>query len=165
MVRKAMILLAAISFVGAMVAATAAEARGGGFGGGGGGFRGGGGGFVGGGMRGGFGGGGFRGGLAGPGFRGGLAGPAFRGGLVGPGFRGGLVGPGFRHASFVGPRFARFGRFGRRGFGFAPFIVGAGLYPWAYDYDYGCWAYTPWGPRYVCGGWPGYVGWGGYGYY
>ena len=43
------------------------------------------------------------------------------------------------------------------GFGFAPFFVGAGLYPWAYDY--GCWAYTPWGPRYVCGGW------GGYGYY
>ena len=67
MLRKAMILLAAISFVGAMVAATAADAqRGGGFRGGGGGFRGGGGGFVGGGMRGGFGGGGFRGGLAGP---------------------------------------------------------------------------------------------------
>ena len=134
MLRKAMILLAAISFVGAMVAATAADAqRGGGFRGGGGGFRGGGGGFVGGGMRGGFGGGGFRGGLAGAGFR----------------------GAGFRR-DFVGPRFARFGRRGF-GFGFAPFFVGAGLYPWAYDY--GCWAYTPWGPRYVCGGW------GGYGYY
>ena len=143
MLRKAMILLAAISFVGAMVAATAADAqRGGGFRGGGGGVRGGGGGFVGGGMRGGFGGGGFRGGLAGPGFRGGLAGAGFRG-------------AGFRR-DFVGPRFARFGRRGF-GFGFAPFFVGAGLYPWAYDY--GCWAYTPWGPRYVCGGW------GGYGYY
>jgi hypothetical protein len=152
MVRKAMILLAAISFVGAMVAATAADARGGGFGGGGGGFRGGGGGFAGGGMRGGFGGGGFR---------GGLAGPAFRGALAGPGFRA----AGF-HRAVVGPRFARFGRFGRRGFGFAPFIVGAGLYPWAYDYDYdyGCWAYTPWGPRYVCGGYGGWGG-GGYGYY
>ena len=154
MVRKAMILLVAISFVGAMVAATTADARGGGFGGGGGGFRGGGGGF-GGGMRGGFGGGGFRGGLAGPGFRGGLGGPGFRGGLAGPGFRG---------AGFVGPRFARFG--GRRGFGFgfAPFFVGAGLYPWGYGYDYGCWAYTPWGPRYACG-YGGYGGWGGYGYY
>jgi hypothetical protein len=65
---------------------------------------------------------------------------------------------------FVAPRFARFGRFGRRGFGFgfAPFFVGAGLYPWTYDY--GCWAYTLWGPRYVCGGWGGYGGWG-YGYY
>jgi hypothetical protein len=95
-----------------------------------------------------------------------------RGGFGGGGFRGGLVGPGFRGAGFrrdfVGPRFARFGRFGRRGFGFAPFFVGAGFYPWAYgygygydyDYDDGCWAYTPWGPRYVCGG---YGAWGGYG--
>ena len=73
-------------------------------------------------------------------------------------------------------RFNRFNRFGRRGFGFAPFF-GAGLYSSAY-YDDGCWEYTPWGTRYVCGdygygwggdgggGWGGYGGWGGgYGYY
>ena len=95
------------------------------------------------------------------GFRGGLAGPGFRGGLAGPGFRG----AGFRR-DFVGPRFARFGH-RRFAFGFAPVFVGAGLYPWAYGYDYddGCWVYTPWGPRYVCGGYGGYAGWGGYGYY
>src|SRR4030088_47386 len=75
------------------------------------------------------------------------------GGLAGAGFRGRVS-----RRDFVGPRFARFGR---RGFGcgFAPFFVGAGLYPWAYDY--GCWAYTPWGSRYVCGGWGGQGGGGG----
>ena len=41
---------------------------------------------------------------------------------------------------------------------FAPFVVGPGFYPWAYDY--GCWVDTRWGPRYVCG-YGGYS-WNGY---
>jgi hypothetical protein len=170
MVRKMMIALAATTFVGAMVAASTADAqRSGNMGGGG--FRGGGmsmggGGFRGGGMS--MGGGGFRGGFAGGGFRGGVAGGGFRSGNFGGfraahvgGFRGGFVRPGFRHG-FVGHRFAghRFGRFhNRRFFAAAPFFVGASFYPdYAYSsyYDDPCWVvrWTPWGYRsvYVCNG-------------
>jgi hypothetical protein len=150
MVRKMMIALAATTFVGAMVAASTADAQRGG-----GGFRGGGMSMGGGGFRGGFAGGGFRGGLAGGGFRSGNFG-GFRAAHVG-GFRGGFVRPGFRHG-FVGHRFVghRFGH--RRFFAAAPFFVGASLYPYyAYSsyYDDPCWVvrYTPWGYRtvYVCG--------------
>jgi hypothetical protein len=169
MLRKIMIALAATAFVGAMAAATTAEARMGGFGGGG--FHGGGfhGGFGGGGFRGGFAGGGFRGGMTG--FRGGFAGRpmAFRGGFAGRpmGFRPGFA-PRFNRFAFANRRFAfapRFHRFHNRRFAFAaaPFIVGAAAYPYYYSsyYDDGCIVarYTPWGLRYVnvCGY--------GYGYY
>jgi hypothetical protein len=82
--------------------------------------------------------------------------------VAGPGFRGGFAGPGFRAAAFHRG-------FGHRRFGcgFAPFFAGAVLYPWAYDYDYVCWGYTPWWPGYGyrCAAWDGPVyGWGGYGY-
>jgi hypothetical protein len=133
MLRKMMIALAAVTFVGAMVASDAGDARG--FGGGG--FRGGGfggGGFRGGGFRGGFGGGGFRGGFVGGGFRG----AGFRGGFIGrPGF-----GPrfGFRNRFFFRNRFA---------FAAVPFAVGAGFY------GASCWSWVPtawgWQRVWVCG--------------
>ncbi len=167
MVRKVIIALAAVTFVGAVAASTTADARMGG----GGGFRGGGfhaaaigGGFRGGMVGGGFRGAAFRGGVVGGGFRG----AAFRGGVVGGGFRsaafrGGVVGGGFRSAAFrggfVGSRsfafrpgfasrvnrfaFARFNRFHHRRFAFAavPFVAGVGLYGGS------CWSWqpTPWG--------------------
>src|SRR5262245_59179547 len=154
MLRKMMIALAATTFMGALAASTAADAR-----------MGGGGGFRGGGFHGAAIGGGFRGGMVGGGFRG----AAFRGGVVGGGFRGaafrgGVVGGGFRSAAFRGgfvgsrsfafrpgfaPRvnrvaFARFNRFhNRRFFAFAaaPFVAGVGLY------GASCWSWqpTPWG--------------------
>src|SRR5215467_660772 len=166
MVRKVIIALAAVTFVGAVAASTTANARMGGMGGGG--FRGGGG-FHAAGI-----GGGFRGGMMGGGFRG----AAFRGGMVGGGFRSAafrpaVVGGGFRSAAFRGgfvgsrsfafrpgfaPRvnrvafarfnnrvaFARFNRFhNRRFFAFAaaPFVAGVGLY------GASCWSWqpTPWG--------------------
>jgi hypothetical protein len=148
MLRKIMITLAALTFVGAMAASTTADARrGGGFHGGG--FRGAA--FHGGGFRGGaFHGGGFRGGA----FHGG----GFRGSLVGSGFRGGFVGP--RHFAFrhgFGPRFHRFHRH-RFGFAAVPFVVGAGFY------GASCWRWrpTPWGWQrvWVCG-----YDYGYYGYY
>jgi len=156
MVRKVIIALAAVTFVGAVAASTTADARMGGMGGGG------------------FHGGGFRGGMAGGGFRG----AAFRGGMVGGGFRSAafrpaVVGGGFRGAAFRGgfvgarsfafrpgfaPRvnrfafarfhnrfaFARFNRFHHRrffAFAAAPFVAGVGLY------GASCWSWqpTPWG--------------------
>src|SRR5262249_3694285 len=165
MVRKVIIALAAVTFVGAVAASTTADARMGGMGGGG--FRGGG--FHAAGI-----GGGFRGGMMGGGFRG----AAFPGGMVGGGlrsaaFRPAVVGGGFRSAVFRGglggsrslafrpgfaPRvnrfafarfnnrfaFARFNRFHhRRFFAFAgaPFVAGVGLY------GASCWSWqpTPWG--------------------
>ena len=121
MVRKVIIALAAVAFVGAVVASTTVDARMGGMGGGG--FRGGGG-FHAAGI-----GGGFRGGMAGGGFRG----AAFRGGMVGGGFRGaafrpGVVGGGFRSGAFrpavVGGGFRsaafRGGFVGSRSFAFRP---------------------------------------------
>ena len=144
MVRKVIIALAAVTFVGAVAASATADARMGGMGGGG--FRGGGG-FHAAGI-----GGGFRGGMMGGGFRG----AAFRGGMVGGGFRSAA----FRHG-FVGSRsfafrpgfaprahrfaFARFNRFRhRRFFAFAAapsFVAGVGLY------GASCWSWqpTPWG--------------------
>jgi len=180
MVRKVIIALAAVTFVGAVAASATADARMGGMGGGG--FRGGGG-FHAAGI-----GGGFRGGMMGGGFRG----AAFRGGMVGGGFRGAafrpaVVGGGFRSAAFRGgfvgsrslafrpgfaPRvnrfafarfhnrfaFARFNRFHHRrffAFAAAPFVAGVGLY------GASCWSWqpTPWGWQRVwaCGD--------GYGYY
>src|ERR1700722_12702529 len=127
MARKMVIALAALTFLGAMVACGGGDARG--FGGGG--FRGGG--FGGGGFRGGFGGGGFRGGFAGGGFRG----AGFRPGFVGrPGF-----GPrfGFRNRFFFRNRFA---------FAAVPFGVGAGFY------GASCWSWVPtawgWQRAWVC---------------
>ena len=138
MLRRIMIALASVIFVGAMAVSTTAEARkGGGFGGGG--MRGGG--FHGGGFhRGGFHGGGFH--------RGGFAGSRFasRSHVFHHGF---ARGHRFHHRPF----FAK--RFHHRRFAFAavPFAVGASYY------DDPCWRvrYTYWGPRYVnvCG----------YGYY
>src|SRR5262245_23400999 len=156
MVRKVIIALAAVAFVGAVAASTTADARMGGMGGGfhGGGFHGGG--FHAAGIGGGFRGGGFR-------------GAAFRGGVVGGGFRSAafrpaVVGGGFRSAAFrhgfVGSRsfafrpgfaprahrfaFARFNRFHHRrffAFAAAPFAAGVGLY------GASCWSRqpTPWG--------------------
>jgi hypothetical protein len=83
MIRKAMIALAALTFVGAMTAFSTVDARA-------------------------FGGGGIHaGGFGGGGLRAGFAGGAFRGGLVGPGrvaFRPG-IGPRFGFRSGIGPRF------------------------------------------------------------
>ena len=121
MVRKVIIALAAVAFVGAVAASTTVDARMGGMGGGG--FRGGGG-FhaagIGGGFRGGMAGGGFRGAA----FRGGMVGggfrsAAFRPAMVGGGFRSGafrpaVVGGGFRSAAFRG------GFVGARSFAFRP---------------------------------------------
>ena len=168
MVRKVIIALAAVTFVGAVAASTTADAQrgvGGGFRGGGGFHAAGiGGGFRGGMMGGGFRGGAFRGGMVGGGFRG----AAFRPAVVGGGFRSAafrpaVVGGGFRSAAFrhgfVGSRsfafrpgfaprvhrfaFARFQRFHhRRFFAFAPsFVAGVGLY------GASCWSWqpTPWG--------------------
>ena len=121
MVRKVIIALAAVTFVGAVAASATADARMGGMGGGG--FRGGGG-FHAAGI-----GGGFRGGMMGGGFRG----AAFRGGMVGGGFRGAafrpaMVGGGFRSGAFrpavVGGGFRspafRGGFVGARSFAFRP---------------------------------------------
>src|SRR6516225_2452509 len=152
MVRKVIIALTAVAFVGVVAASTTADARMGGMGGG---FHGGG--FHAAGIGGGFRGGGFR-------------GAAFRGGVVGGGFRSAafrpaVVGGGFRSAAFrhgfVGSRsfafrpgfaprahrfaFARFNRFHhRRFFAFAAapsFVAGVGLY------GASCWSWqpTPWG--------------------
>jgi hypothetical protein len=151
MVRKVIIALAAVAFVGVVAASTTADARMGGMGGG---FHGGG--FHAAGIGGGFRGGGFR-------------GAAFRGGVVGGGFRSAafrpaVVGGGFRSAAFrhgfVGSRsfafrpgfaprahrfaFARFNRFHHRrffAFAAAPFVAGVGLY------GASCWSWqpTPWG--------------------
>src|SRR5262249_55705402 len=101
MVRKVIIALAAVTFVGAVATSTTADARMGGMGGGG--FRAAG---I---------GGGFRGGMMGGGFRG----AAFRGGMVGGGFRSAafrpaVVGGGFRSAAFRG------GFVGSRSFAFRP---------------------------------------------
>ena len=156
MVRKVIIALAAVAFIGAVAASTTADAQRG----------------MGGGARGGGGaaavGGGFRGGMAGGGFRAAAIGGGFRGGMVGGGFRGAafrpaVVGGGFRSPAFRGgfvgsrsfafrpgfaPRvhrfaFARFQRFHhRRFFAFAPsFVAGVGLY------GASCWSWqpTPWG--------------------
>jgi hypothetical protein len=131
MLRKTMIALGSVIFLGAMAASTTAEARMGGFRGGG------------------FHGGGFRGAA----FHGGFRGAGFRGGFVGSRFAGH---PRFFHHRFAGHprffhhRFARFHRFHHRRFAFAavPVFVGASYYD-------PCWVvrYTPWGPRrvYVCG--------------
>ena len=137
MVHKISIALAAVTFAGAVAAATTADARMGG----GGGFHGGGG--------------GFRGGIASGGFRGAAVGGGFRGAAVGGGFRGGFVGsrsfavrPGFtpRFNRFA---FARFNRFHHRRFAFAavPFVAGVGLY------GSSCWSWqpTPWGWQRVWG--------------
>ena len=138
MVRKVIIALAAVAFVGAVAASTTADARMGG----GGGFHGGG--FHGGGFHAAGIGGGFRGGMVGGGFRG----AAFRGGVVGGGFRsaafrGGFVGSrSFAFRPGFAPRlnrfaFARFNRFHHRRFAFAavPF-VGWGA-PYGYYGDSG----------------------------
>jgi hypothetical protein len=147
MIRKAMIALAALTFVGAMTASSTVDARA----------------FGGGGIRaGGFGGGGLRAGFAG----------AFRGGLVAPGrvaFRPG-IGPRFGFRSGFGPRFGfrnrvffanRFfpRRFARR-FAFAAVPLGI--------YGASCWRWVPtawgWQRTWVCGYDYGY-GYGYYGYY
>ena len=123
MLRRIMIVLAGVAFLGAMAVATTAEARrGGGFGGG---------------MRaGGFHGGGFH--------RGGFAGARFAS-------HGRFARPGFArvHRFHHRPFFAH--RFHHRRFAFAaaPFFVGASYYDdpcWVVRYSY-------WGPRYVnvCG--------------
>ena len=124
MVRKVIIALAAVAFVGAVAASTTADAQRGV----GGGFRGGGGAaVVGGGFRGGGGaaavGGGFRGGMAGGGFRGGMAGGGFRAAAIGGGFRGGAVGGGFRGAAFRGGVVGG----GFRSAAFRPAVVGGGF--------------------------------------
>ena len=116
MVRKVIIALAAVAFIGAVAASMTADAQRG----------------MGGGARGGGGaaavGGGFRGGMAGGGFRGGMAGGGFRAAAIGGGFRGGAVGGGFRGAAFrpavVGGGFRspafRGGFVGARSFAFRP---------------------------------------------
>jgi hypothetical protein len=99
MLRKMMIALAAVTFVGTMVASDTVDARG----------------FGGGGFHGGFGGGGFRSGFVGGGFRS----AGIRGGFIGhPGF-----GPrfGFRNRVFVRNHFVR----NRFAFAAVPFVVGA----------------------------------------
>jgi len=158
MIRKTMIALAALTFVGAMTASSTSDARA--FGGG---FRAGG--FGGGGLRG-SGGGGLRAGFGGTGLRGGFAAPgrfAFRPG-IGPGrfaFRAG-IGPrfGFRNRVFVGNRFFS-RRFARR-FAFAAVPFGI------YGYGASCWRWVPtawgWERTWICGYDYGY-GYGYYGYY
>ena len=142
MLRKMMIALAATTFMGALAASTAADAR-----------MGGGGGFRGGGFHGAAIGGGFRGGMVGGGFRS----AAFRGGFVGS--RSFAFRPGFapRVNRFA---FARFNRFHNRRFAFAavPFGVGVGLYGGS------CWSWqpTPWGWQRV---WTCDYDYGYYGYY
>src|SRR5215470_11473732 len=92
MVRKVIIALAAVTFVGAVAASTTADARMGGMGGGG------------------FHGGGFRGGMAGGGFRGAAFRPAVvGGGFRGAAFRGGFVGArSFAFRPGFAPRVNRF---------------------------------------------------------
>jgi hypothetical protein len=137
MLRKIAITLAAASLLGAASIPTDALAFGRGGGGGGhGGF--GGGGFG----HGGFGGGGFSRGFTGGG---GVARSFAAPGVVGAphSFGGrGFVGHDFR-PGFRGHRFARFG---------VPFGLGLGLGYGAYSY-YGdeCYAWTPYGYRWVCG--------------
>jgi hypothetical protein len=138
MIRKAMIALAALTFVGAMAASTTVDARW---------------------FAGGFRGGGFRaGGFGGAGLRAGFAGGALRGGFVAPGrvtFRPG-IGPrfGFRNRVFFANRF-----FPRR-FAFATVPFGV--------YGASCWRWVPtawgWQRTWVCGYDYGY-GYGYYGYY
>lgn len=154
MMRKTMIALAALTFVGAMTASSTGEARA----------------FGGGGVRaGGFGGGGLR-SFGGGGLRTGFSGGTFRGGLVAPGrlaFRPG-IGPRFGFRSGIGPRFGfrnrvffanRFfpRRFARR-FAFAAVPFGI--------YGASCWRWVPtawgWERTWVCGYNYGY---GYYGYY
>jgi hypothetical protein len=119
MVRKVIIALAAVAFVGAVAASTTADAQRGM----GGGFRGGGGAAaVGGGFRGGMAGGGFRGGMAGGGFRAAAIGGGFRGGMVGGGFRGAAFRPAVVGGGFRGPAF-RGGFVGARSFAFRPGFV------------------------------------------
>jgi hypothetical protein len=137
MIRKTMIALAALTFVGAMTASSTGDARA--FGGGGG-FR-----------VGGFGGGGLRAGFAGGAFRGGLVAPgrvAFRPG-IGPRFA-------FRNRVFFANRFFP-RRFARR-FAFAALPLGI--------YGASCWRWVPtawgWERTWVCGYDYGY---GYYGYY
>jgi hypothetical protein len=136
MLRKMMIALAAVTFVGAMTVSSTADARmGGGFGGG-------------------FGGGGFRGGMSGfrGGFGGGFGGAGFRSGMSG--FRGGFVGPrfGFHNRFFFRPRFGFHNRFffgPRFAFAAVPFGIGVGFYGTS------CWRWrpVPWGWQrvWVCG--------------
>jgi hypothetical protein len=120
MVRKMMIALAALTFVGAMVASDTGDARG-------------------------FGGGGFRGGgFGGGGFRGGFGGGGFRGGFVGGGFRGAAFRPGFVGRPAFGPRFGFRNRFFfRNRFAFAAVPVGVGVG----FYGGSCWSWVPtaWG--------------------
>jgi hypothetical protein len=158
MLRKIMIALAATTFMGAMVAATTADARsrggpgGGGFSGGG--FSGGGG------MRSFSGGGGMRSFSGGGGIRMGSFSGGHRGGFIGHrGFSGHRSFAGHRgfigHRHVVGHRhFHGHHRFVRHrfhhSFAAVPFFVGASYY-----YDDPCWEvrYTSWGPTYVnvCG--------------
>src|SRR5215813_12727423 len=130
MVRKVIIALAAVTFVGAVATSTTADARMGGMGGGG--FRGGGG-FHAAGVGGGFRSAAFRPAVVGGGFRS----AAFRGGFVGS--RSFAFRPGFapRVNRFAFARFhnrfafARFNRFHHRrffAFAAAPFVAGVGLY-------------------------------------
>jgi hypothetical protein len=124
--RKIMISAAAVAFVGAMAATTAADARMGGFGGG---FRGGG---------------GFH--AAGIGMRGGFVGARpFVGGRSFVGARPFIGAHRFVGARpFIGPRrfgfarFHRFHRFNRFAFASVPFFVGAGISCWR-------WVPTAWG--------------------
>ena len=118
--RKIMISAAAVAFVGAMAATTAADARMGGFGGG---FHGGGGFHAGGiGMRGGF-----------VGARSFVGARPFIGGRRFVGARP-FIGP--RRFGFA--RFHRFHRFNRFAFASVPFFVGAGISCWR-------WVPTAWG--------------------
>jgi hypothetical protein len=121
MLRKIMIALASVIFLGAMAASTTAEARMGGFGGG---FR--------------------SGGFHSAGFRGGMG---FRSGFVGP--RHFAFAPRFHRFAFA-PRFHRFHRH-RFAFAAVPFAVGAGVYasscwrwrwtPWGWDRVWVCGPY------------------------
>jgi hypothetical protein len=126
MSHKITIAIAAASLLGAAAIPTGALAFGHGGGGGHGGF--------GGGFHGGFGEGGFSRGFAGHGFGGG----GFSRGFAGRGFGGRGFGPGFH-----GQRFARFGAPGI-GLGLG---LGYGVYS---DYSDGCYAWTPYGYRWVC---------------
>jgi hypothetical protein len=140
MLRKMMIALAAITFVGAVVATNTADARG-------------------------FGGGGFRAGGFRGGFGGGFRGAGVRSEFVGPGrfgFR-----PAFGLRFGFGPRFAFRNRvfFPQRRFAFAAVPLGVAL-----GYGASCWSWQPtaWGWQRVCacGYGDGYGGWGrgGWGY-
>jgi hypothetical protein len=150
MMRKLILMLAAVLALGSLSLTTDAYARGGGRGGGGG-FHGGGGGFHGGGGGFHFGGGGYRGvhfgGFRGVGFGGFHRGFAYRGYAFHRGFA--YRGYAFhRYAFHRGYAFRRYPFY--RGYGFhRRFFVG---YPhYAYGYGYGCYRWrhvlTPWGWR------------------